>query len=246
MNDVVSAVIRELHSSGACVMSADDLSASIGADPQQWGRFARHWDDLAADRYAARLGTRRMRRYGHFSYDAEGATVTPMAPEDFVQPENSNPLYIDTPRHFEPLTTAFVEEPLLSRLLSLLGQVAVSLDERPQWHVNVTPFRVLATAEGDGQPTPEGVHRDGVTLVTSLLIDRGNAVGGESSVYDLDGRPLLTTTLSTPGTMLLGDDRRTLHGVSPIRPIDPARPASRDVLVITFAAWEADRRSQRR
>jgi hypothetical protein len=35
--------------------------------------------------------------------------------------------------------------------------------------------------------------------------------------------------------MLLGDDRRTLHGVSPIRPLDPTRPARRDVLVITFA-----------
>jgi hypothetical protein len=38
--------------------------------------------------------------------------------------------------------------------------------------------------------------------------------------------------------LLLGDDRRTLHGVSPIRPISGSRPAQRDVLVITFAsAW---------
>lgn len=235
MTDVVTAVTRTLHSSGGCVLSADELSACLGADPQRWRRFARHWDELAADRYAARLGTRRMRRYGHFSYDQEGATATPMDPEDFVQPEDSNPLYIGTPRHFEPLTTSFAHDTLLSQLLSLLGRVAVSLDERPQWHARVTPFRVLATAESEGQATPEGVHRDGVTLVTSLLIARRNAVGGKSSVYDLDGRPLLTTTLSTPGTMLLGDDRRTLHDVSPIRPLDRARPATRDVLVITFA-----------
>jgi hypothetical protein len=79
------------------------------------------------------------------------------------------------------------------------------------------------------------MHRDGVTLVTSLLIQRRNAVGGESSVVDIDGNPLMTTTLAEPGTLLLGDDRRTLHGVSPIRPVDPAQPAQRDVLVITFA-----------
>jgi hypothetical protein len=99
----------------------------------------------------------------------------------------------------------------------------------------VTPFRVLASADSAAQPTPEGRHRDGVTLVTSLLVGRCNATGGESSVYDLNGRGLLTTTLAGPGALLLGDDRRTLHAVSPIRPLDPASPAQRDVLVITFA-----------
>ncbi|AFM19837.1 hypothetical protein Mycch_5151 [Mycolicibacterium chubuense NBB4] len=236
MEDVVTAVTRTLHSSGACVLSAGDLSAHLGAGPPQWRRFARHWDDLAVDTYAARLGTCRMRRYGQFSYDASGATTTPMAHEHFVQPEDSNPLYIDMPRHFEPLTTAFAQDPVLAGLLSLLGRVAVALADSPRWHVKVTPFRVLAAAGGEGEPTPEGVHRDGVTLVTSLLVGRHNAAGGQSSVYTLDGTRFLTTTLATPGTMLLGDDRRTLHGVSPIRPLDPARPAWRDVLVITYAA----------
>jgi hypothetical protein len=54
-------------------------------------------------------------------------------------------------------------------------------------------------------------------------------------VFDMDGNRLVATTLAEPGTLLLGDDRRTLHGVSPIRPIEPAEPAQRDVLVITFA-----------
>jgi hypothetical protein len=49
------------------------------------------------------------------------------------------------------------------------------------------------------------------------------------------GGQLLKTTLQEPGTLLFGDDRRTLHGVSAIRPRDPSRPAQRDVLVVTFA-----------
>jgi hypothetical protein len=82
------------------------------------------------------------------------------------------------------------------------------------------------------------MHRDGVTLVTSLLVGRRNAIGGESTVCDASGRQLLAATLAEPGTLMLGDDRRTLHGVSPIRPIDHTGPAQRDVLVITFAsAW---------
>ncbi len=78
-----------------------------------------------------------------------------------------------------------------------------------------------------------GVRR-GVTLVSSLLVGRQNASGGESSVFDVDGRLLLTTTLSEPGALLLGDDRRTLHSVSPVRPVDRSRPAYCDVLVVTF------------
>jgi hypothetical protein len=53
-------------------------------------------------------------------------------------------------------------------------------------------------------------------------------------VFDQDGRLLLTTTLREPGDLLLGDDRRTLHSVSPVRPVDRSRPAYRDVLVVTF------------
>ena len=35
---------------------------------------------------------------------------------------------------------------------------------------------------------------------------------------------------------LLLADRRILHGVTEIHPLDPARPAWRDALVVTFAA----------
>lgn len=78
-------------------------------------------------------------------------------------------------------------------------------------------------------------HRDGVTLVSSLLVGRQNAAGGASSVFDSNGRRLLRSTLGRPGALLLGDDRRTLHSVSPVRPVDRNRPAYRDVLVVTFA-----------
>jgi hypothetical protein len=119
----------------------------------------------------------------------------------FAQPEDSNPLYIERDRYFEPLTDALVEDPLLHGLLGLLGDMATALQDLPEWSVKVTPFRVLASADGEGQPTPEGLHRDGVTLVTSLLVGRRNARGGESSVVDVDGHQLLTTTLSKPGTL---------------------------------------------
>lgn len=210
-----------------------DLNTVLGVDADVWGQFSSHWQGLAPDRYAAEMGLQRMRRYGLYSF-ADGI-ATPLPNTVFVQPQNSNPLYIDRDRHFEPLTDSFTGDPLLPKVLTLLGRFATALDDMPEWVVKVHPFRVLASADGDGQPTPEGLHRDGVTLVTSLLIRRSNAIGGESSVFDLAGHQLLTATLDEPGTLMVGDDRTTVHGVSPIRPVDPAEPAVRDVLVITFA-----------
>jgi hypothetical protein len=220
----------------AFVWSAAELSERLGGvDTDAWNRFASHWEHLAPDRYAAELGTTRLRRYGHFVYTAPDDSIRLLPHQAFIQPQESNPLYVQRNRHFEPLTDVFAAEPLLRSLLVLLGRVATTLEDATEWDAKVTPFRVLASAERPGDPNPEGPHHDGVSLVTALLVGRDNATGGESTVYDLDRTPMLTTTLCEPGAMLVGDDRRTLHGVSPIRPIDPSRPARRDVLVITFA-----------
>lgn len=228
-------VAQQLTEVGICLMRPAGLNACLGTDADAWTRFAAHWEDLAPDPYAAELGTRRLRRYGHFLFSPASGEFKPMAHDAFVQPQDSNPLYIDKDRQFEPLTDAFAKDPLLEGILKLLGQLAMALDDPSEWSAKVTPFRVLAATDGEGQPTPEGMHRDGVTLVTSLLIRRRNALGGESTVTDMAGNRMLASTLREPGTLLLGDDRRTLHGVSAIRPRDPAQPAQRDVLVITFA-----------
>lgn len=234
--DPVAAAARLVAATGVAVLPSLDVTRSLQVGREAWTRFARHWQHLAPDPYAAELGVQRLRRYGQYSL--RDGVLRPMPRLAFVQPEDSNPLYVGQDRDFAPLTDAFAADPLLRRVIGLLTRVAGALDNVADWNVKVHPFRIRCCGNGDGSPTPEGLHRDGVTLVSSLLIGRRNAIGGESRVCDLDGRRLLATTLAEPGTLMLGDDRRTLHGVSPIRPIDASGPAQRDVLVITFAsAW---------
>jgi hypothetical protein len=230
--DPVAAAAHELAETGMVLMPSFTLTRGLGVHRETWVRFGRHWDDLVPDPYAAELGVRRLRRYGRYFV---GDEVLRAPAEAFVQPERSNPLYIGRDREFEPLTAAFADDPVLRSLLQLLRRVATALDDVTEWIAKVHPFRSESSANGNGRPTPEGMHRDGVTLVSSLLIRRRNALGGESVVCDAGGRELLRTSLAEPGTLLLGDDRRTLHGVSPIAPIDGSGPAQRDVLVITFA-----------
>lgn len=231
------AAAAALATTGVAVLPPLDVTRGLGVRGDVWTGFARHWDELAPDRYAAELGVTRLRRYGH--YLLRDGVMRPVPGGSFVQPQESNPLYIGRDRIFEPLTETFVNDPLLRGLVQLLVPVAKSLDDVARWRVKVHPFRVQARA-GDGtaggDPTPEGLHHDGVTLVASLLVARRSAIGGETTVCDGAGGELLRTTLAEPGTLLLGDDRRTQHGVSAIRPIDDRAPAQRDVLVITFAS----------
>jgi hypothetical protein len=232
--DAVEDACKALVSGAVHVMPAAVTKSCLGVEEGAWEQFRTHWDNLSMDGYAADQGICRLRRYGQFSFTPALEEIRLVPQTTFVQPQDSNPLYIGVERTFEPLTGSFVADRVFQAVLRLIGQVAKALDNQMVWKSHVHPFRVVATAEADGLPTPEGQHRDGVTLVSSLLIGRENAAGGESSVFDPDGRQLLTTTLNEPGTLLLCDDRRTLHSVSAVRPLDQSRPAYRDVLVITF------------
>ncbi|GAA4893805.1 2OG-Fe dioxygenase family protein [Streptomyces coeruleoprunus] len=233
-HDTISTARQALTSTGAYLMPPDRVTAYACPDGDGLARFAAHWEKLAPDPYAARNGTRRLRRYGSFTLSPADGRLAPLPHGAFVQPEDTNPLYVDVDRHFEPLTGAFTRDPVFRALVRLLGELAGCLDEADEWTVLVHPFRVVAPAGAQGSPTPEGRHRDGVTLVSSLLVGRRNATGGRSAVYTPEGAEVLATTLSEPGALLLGDDRRTLHEVSPIRPLAPGETARRDVLVTTL------------
>lgn len=80
--------------------------------------------------------------------------LTQLPDTPFVQPDRSNPLYVDVDRHFDPLTDAFVAKPLLRSVVTLLGHVAGALDSAACWIAKVHPFRVVATADDEGQPRP--------------------------------------------------------------------------------------------
>jgi hypothetical protein len=70
--------------------------------------------------------------------------------------------------------------------------------------------------------------------VLVLLVRRENVASGETTIADLQLNPLGSFTLSEPLESALVDDDRVYHGVTPVTPIDPSRPASRDVLVVTL------------
>jgi hypothetical protein len=207
-----------------------------GAGLRDWDAFAKSWDDLGVDTYMADGGRYRRRRFAVFRATAEGIARKPHQPH--YQSRDYNPLNGDIERWFEPVTDRIAAHSALHAILDTCYRLFHGLTPaatRPaSWHVEIHQFRIEANAGEAGQPTPEGMHRDGVDWVLVLLIDRINVQSGETIIADQRRRPLGSFTLTEPLDAAVTDDNRVYHGVTPVTPLDPARPGHRDVLVVTF------------
>ena len=199
-----------------------------------WAAFAASWDDLALDTYMADGGRYRRRRHAVYSVGANGA-ATRMPHQPHYQSRDYNSLNGGIARWFEPIAAEIGDGPSMRTILefcsTLFGAVTPASGV---WHVEVHQFRIEARPDERGQPTPEGMHRDGVDYALVLLINRRNIGSGTTMIHALDGRPLGAFTLTDPCDAALVDDARVFHGVTPIEPVDATLPAHRDVMVVTF------------
>jgi hypothetical protein len=226
-----------LRRAGFAHASAADMHALLShAGLDDWSGFAESWNDLGVDTYMADGGRYRRRRHAAFSAADTGFRRKPHQPH--YQSRDYNALNGGIARWFEPVTDRIAAHPALLAILRVSSDLFTACtppDLRPaSWHVELHQFRVEAQDGAAGKPTPEGMHRDGVDWVLVLLVRRENVASGETSIHDFQRRLLGSFTLAEPMEAALVDDDRVYHGVTPVAPIDPAKPAYRDVLVVTF------------
>lgn len=199
-----------------------------------WPAFAESWDDLEVDTYMGDGGRYRKRRFGVWRAGRQGP-ITRSPHQPHYQGVNYNTLNGGIERWFKPITeeigAGVSMRTILEYCRALFGRLA---PETGEWHVEAHQFRIEAKQGEHGKPTPEGMHRDGVDYVLVLLIARRNIASGTTTVHDLDKRTLGSFTLTDPLDAALVDDARCYHGVTPVEPENPALPAYRDVLVVTF------------
>jgi len=201
-----------------------------------WRAFVDSWNKLGPDSYLAAKGRFRRRRHATFTTSAQG-TIELQAHQPHYQALQYNTLQGDIQRWFDPVETAIANGASLRTILSFCNRFFSSLAPNTStWHVEVHQFRIEASAQNAGEPTPEGSHRDGVDFVLVLLIDRHNIASGTTTIHTPDGKPLGDFTLTHPFDAALIHDPRVFHGVTAVMPLDPSEPAHRDVLVVTFKA----------
>ncbi|MEP6897381.1 MAG: 2OG-Fe dioxygenase family protein [Rhodanobacter sp.] len=232
-----SALSTILRDGGFAFVTADVMQGLLDSrDLSDWSAFAASWNDLGTDSYLAASGRHRRRRHAVFSADASGG-IRREPHQPHYQSLTYNALQGDIQRWFEPVQPAIAESASLRRILEFGRRLFAELAPAThRWHIEVHQFRIEASAGESGEPTPEGVHRDGVDYVLVLLVDRANIESGTTTIHAHDGRLLGSFTLTHALDAALVDDARVCHGVTAVTPLDPAQPAHRDVLVVTFKA----------
>lgn len=224
-----------LQRGGFVFVSAPDMAYVLAQRGLAgWDDFARSWNDLGLDTYMADGGHYRKRRHGAFAVGAGSVVRKPAQPH--YQSRDFNALNGGVARWFDPVDPAIADGPAFQAIVRTCHTLFDGLTPAPSWHLEAHQFRITAQPGQAGQPTPEGMHQDGVDWVLVLMVGRVNIASGETSIHGLDRSPLGHFTLAEPMDAALVDDHRVFHGVTPVQPLDPAMPAHRDVLVLTFRA----------
>ena len=198
-----------------------------------WDEFAASYSDLALDLYMADHGRYRRRRYAVYLLSA--GSVLRSVHQPHYQSTKYNWLNGNVERWFEPIAGHVAGGATLQAILQLCYAVFAPL--RPDvktWHTEVHQFRIEASVGAAGQPTPEGVHRDGVDFVLVLLVKRENIRAGTTTLHAPCGEQISAFTLTEPGDSVWLDDQRLFHGVTPVQEANTDFPAFRDVLVVTL------------
>lgn len=212
---------------------AASLRRALGALPD-WDAFAASWDRLVLDTHLPEGHRYRRRRHATLSAAAGARVARREAHAPHYQAREYNRLVGGIERWFEPVEDAILEGATFQRIVGFCLELFAPLQPQAAWHIECHQFRIEARPDAEGLPTPEGVHRDGVDYVLVMLVRRENIASGTTTVHALDDRQLGSFTLADPLDAALVDDARVKHGVTAVTPVDPGRPAYRDVLVVTL------------
>lgn len=210
-----------------------DLSKRMITD---WEKLQATYPDLPLDRYLPNDGKYRFRRYGRYYFLPAEHELHPLPHVDYFQSTDINKVTGGIVRKFDPLLPEMFENLFLQELIRFDFEHFPVVDWKKQhaWNVDVHLIRVVASAEEDGQPTPEGIHQDGAEFVTVHLAELDNAEGGDVSIYDGQQRHIKSFRLENILDAYFFNDKALWHSAAPIKPVDPARPAVRSILTFDY------------
>jgi hypothetical protein len=201
-----------------------------------WRRLTRDWDHLELDRYLQAGATFRRRRYGRYYWSPATDALLALPHETYFQPTDQNTYAGGIRRDFAPLRPNTAGNPFLAALVRCTFACLPLAEERRRrtWEVRIHQIRIIASMNEAGQPAPEGIHQDGTDFLTLHLVRRRNVVGGRSTIYDLDRKPIVSCTMRKTLDSLILEDPRIMHGVTPVHPADGRTEGVRDLLGVDF------------
>ena len=188
--------------------------------------FDLFFENLPLDPYIQ--GKFRRRRFSRFQGNPE--SLVRLEHKYFEQSTAVNRLAGGIKRDFPELEDLMVDLPEFRKLVAAF--VDFSKIDPTTTEIGVHQIRIVASANEQGEPAPEGIHQDGFDFVGIFCIRRSNLVGAETHLYeDPQSKPVFAKELQ-PGEFVLVNDRRLYHYTNGLRPAGQG-DGVRDVFVFT-------------
>ncbi len=198
------------------------------------------WDNLGPDYTQPEIFRFRNGRYGIYNWQ-KGSDSLCLASNNFHKMHGADASDKTLLREMYPLDYGTNESEFLIQSIRFLHSLGVSArilnDAQTHWHVEITQYRINAEYGAiAGNPTPQGPHHDQFEFVAIIFVDRHNVSLEVSTLYDKDQNVVFSGSYRRPLDMLVFDDKRYFHSVSPFNVINPwvCRRGYRDVLIIGF------------
>lgn len=201
-----------------------------------WQRLREDWHRLELDRFLRDGARFRLRRYGRYYWSPTTDLLGPLPNQPYFQLPDENTYAGGIRRQFAPLLPDTVHNPFLHALVRSTFAFLPLADDRhgKTWEVRIHQIRIMAAPDEPGVPAPEGIHQDGTDFLTLHLVRRQNVVGGESTIYDLERKPIARHTMRDPLDSWILEDPRIMHGVTPVYSADRRTVGTRDLLGVDF------------
>ncbi len=202
-----------------------------------WSALTAEYPHLPPDEYLPDGGRYRFRRYDRFHFDPTNGSLELLPHQDYFQSTDINQVTGGIVRKFAPLTPELAANEFLHAMIRWDFAQLPMRDpawSTSLWQVDVHMIYVVATPDGEGHPTPEGIHRDGAEYVTVHLAALENAEGGVVTIYDDHKQPIESFQLANLMDSYLFEDLYLWHGATPIHPLDGVSPAKRGILTFDY------------
>ena len=177
----------------------------------------------------------RQRRYGNYEIKVRDPHTYDLRATDTDIFEQNVADSRGTPRQFERLQDHIMTHAWLLSFITQISALAhlqeckkrdVCLLKSPikTITVDVHQVRQICYPGIEAHNSPEGIHRDGADYIVSAFVaNRVNIVGGESIIYNEDYDEVFHEVLKR-GEGMFQEDRRQLHYVEPISPLNDRGP----------------------
>ena len=158
---IVRSIKPELQKKKYALMDANEImiDSELTQDKVQlWSS----WDNLESDNYLKDGARFRQRRFGLFNWQPKSGELQSLPPAPYFQSAETNNYAGGINRQFAHLTEETRANRFLHELIKftfrqfpLSGEMLNS-----SWEIDVHQFRIVSSEEEQGEPTPEGIHRD--------------------------------------------------------------------------------------